>query len=326
MLVRLLRANHLYNYILFPIIGALLLGNTFFQTIPIGGSNIVEPQAFFFPFSTRILSLQWAVAINLGLMMIICIQLLHLNSRFTFSNERTFLPVYIYLFITYAINDFHFAQPVFFSTIFVLLAVFALFDSFEKRTAYTYAFNAGLLIGISAIFCFQLIFLILLIPLCIFEIRGKTEWRELLLPLFGAMLPWVFFVSFYYVTDNFHQFIETFKTYFTTNEHTLFEHWSSISFLAYIALLILLSSLSILNDFAKLNIGTRRFFKVFFYIFMGVLIIFTLPFSPFQLIVITSIPLSFLISNFFINFKHRFWPGTLMLILVLFAFLLQFIR
>lgn len=326
MFVRLLKANNIYNLILFPLVGILLLaysffyGENFFITIP------KENHLQFLPISVFSIQYKWTVALNLIPLIIICLQLLSLNSKFAFSNERTFLPVYLFMFLVYTMSELHVFQPIFISTIFIIWSIYNIFSAYEKRSALANSFNAGLMIGLAGIFCFYLNFLVLTIPMALFIIRGKIEWREMVLPFIGMFLPWIFVLTGYYLTDNFDVFVNIFTSNFTIHHLNFFTQIPIIIYLTYLSLLIFLASIHIIGRYGIMNIGTRRYFKVFVLLFSLLFLLIVLPFTQCNILVIMAIPVSFLLTNFFLYLRKRFWAELFLAILIVFAFTLQFFR
>lgn len=326
MLVKLFKANYFYNFILFPLFGLALLAGSFVLGDHLNIYSEYDYSFLFFPFYEGVISHKAAVLINFAAIMIIGVELLHLNSRFTFSNERTFLPVYIFMFIVLALTEFHIVQPIILATIFMIWALRILFNAYEKRSAISEAFNAGLFIGIASLFCIHFGFLVILVPLGILIIRNTTTWREMLVPFIGALLPWIFFVCFFILTDNIERFQLIIDQYFKPLNTNTFRQWPVLSFFAYIFVLILISNLKIIKQYGLMNIAIRRYYKVFALFFSLSIILLFLPFVSHLIIVFMAVPLSFLITNMFLNIRKSFWAELLMGILVIAAFTLQYIR
>ncbi|HET6556219.1 MAG TPA: hypothetical protein VFG54_02830, partial [Prolixibacteraceae bacterium] len=73
-------------------------------------------------------------------------------------------------------------------------------------------------------------------------------------------------------------------------------------------------------------ISSRKFFKVFFWIFLiSVILAGAHPAVSKEIIVVTAIPLSYLISNHFIFMKKEFWGEVLLFLLVAAVVYLQFV-
>lgn len=326
MLVKLFRANYFYNFILFPLVGLALLTASFFLGDHLSLLEKQQENFFLFPFYNAAIPYQFAIGINFLVVMLICIELLHLNSRFTFSNERTFLPVYLFMFIVYAFTEFHVIQPVLFSTLFLVWTLRILFASFEKRMAIDNAFNAGLFIGIASIFQIQLVLMTLLIPFSMVIIRKNVSWRELVTPFLGAILPWLLFISYFYISDNLESLRTITDQYFDVKIANWKSQWPVMAFISFLVVLIAASNVVIFKQYGVMNIAIRRYYKVFALFFGFSLLLLLIALVPNSISVFMAVPLSFLFTNYFVNNRSKFWPELFMIVLLVMAFTLQFIR
>jgi hypothetical protein len=326
MLVKLFRANYFYNFILFPLVGLALLTTSFVLGDHLNLLQKQQPNFYLFPFYNAAIPYQLAIGINFFVVMLIGIELLHLNSRFTFSNERTFLPVYLYMFIVYAFTEFHVIQPALFSTLFLVWTLRILFASFEKRTAIDNAFNAGFFIGIASLFQIQLALMTLLIPFSMVIIRKNVSWRELVTPFLGAVLPWMLYVSYFYISNNFESLQSITDQYFNVKISNWKLQWPVMAYIAFLVVMIATSNIVIFKQYGVMNIAIRRYYKVFALFFGFSLLLLLIALVPNSIVVFMAVPLSFLFTNFFVNNRSKFWSELFMIILLVMAFTLQFIR
>lgn len=326
MLLRLFRANYFYNYILFPLVGFLLL----LGSIITGGNFASESGTSLTPFSNFLfesgLTYKGAIVLNYVLVLIICLLILHINAKFDFVKERTFLPVYLFLFMVYALPQLHVVQPIFISAIFILLSIRSIFLSFEKRSALTNAFDAGYLIGTAGIFYLPTNLLVVLIPFSLFIIRNKIEWREAVLPFFGLIIPWILLFSYFFITKNTTQFYEFFDLSLGGGNASIIDKPLIQSYLAFLCIILVLASIFILTQYGEKNISTRRYFKILSLFFGASLLMYLIPSVSFEIIVILAIPLTFLITNYLLFMRRRFWAELFFIILILFSIVLPIFR
>jgi hypothetical protein len=326
MLLKLFRANYFYNFILFPLVGVLLLLGSFVS----GGTFPVYAGADTTPICQLIyqsgLSYTGAIVLNFVFVLIICLLLLHINAKFDFVKERTFLPVYLFLFVVYALPELHVIRPIFLSAIFILLSIRSIFLSFEKRTAINNAFDAGFLIGIAGIFYLSANLLIILIPFSIFILRNKIEWREVVLPFFGLLIPWLLLFCYYFIWHDVSQLYELIGHSISNLNESVLSRPLVQTYLAFLLLITLLASLFILTQYGEKNISTRRYFKILSLYFYSSLLLIFIPSVSYEIIVILAIPLTFLITNYLIFMRRRFWAELFFIGLVLFSIVLQIFR
>jgi hypothetical protein len=86
-------------------------------------------------------------------------------------------------------------------------------------------------------------------------------------------------------------------------------------------ILVLLGSFKILQQYDTKKVSTRKYFIVLFLVFLFLMFSFILvPATSIEIFVIAAIPLTFLLANFFVFLKSRFWGEfwfSLLLIAVL---------
>ena len=323
MLLKLFKANYFYNYILFPVTGFLLLLSSLIKggEFPTENCNYTTPICLLLYNSD--LSFRLAVILNYALVIIICFLLLQINAKFAFIKERTFLPVYVFLFIVYAIPEFHVVQPIFFSAIFILISIRSLFNSFEKRSAITNAFDAGIFIGIAGLFYFYLNILVVIVPISLFILKNKITWREIIAPIIGLLIPWLFIFTYYYVWKDISQLIELISNSFIKHDATLVKKITVQTYIVYLLIITFISSIFILMRYGEKNISTRRFFKILAFYFGGTFLLLSIPSVSFEIIVILAIPLTYLITNYLIFMRRKFWAELFMTLLVLISITIQ---
>ncbi len=324
MLLRIFRTNSVYNFILVPVTGILLLLGSLLtpDTFPPNDCLVCAP--LFMPLFKAGMSPTVAVCINFALIMVICFQLLSINSRFNFIRERTFLPAYLFLFAALALPGLHVIQPVTFSAIFLLQAIKRLFDAYDVRKAHSHAFDAGLLTGIAGLFYLPVSLLVLLVPISLTTVKARNNWREFVNPFVGLLLTWCLTVSYYYVFQNTSQLWDILANVFQKRETTILQQWPVQAFFIYLVLITLVSSFFILTQYDEKKISSRRYFKILFFYFISSLILFTFPVVSYEIVVILTLPLSFLITNYLTFMRRRFWAELFFVILIVISVTIQF--
>lgn len=326
-LLRIFRTNNGYNFILLPIVGALLLLKTFLDTKGLNAGNLT----FTSPITG---TLDLSGMSNFGVIMlayipaiIISFLLLDINARFSFIRERTFLPSYLFLILAFTQPILHFIHPVYFSGIFLLLAIRVIFSSFEKKKAIANAFNAGLLTGLAGLFYLSSSLYIVLVPISLFALRGKIGWREYFTTFFGFLIPWIYTFSSYFIFGDITKLIDILAHSVSYNKPTgtIIEYIPEIVFFSVVFIITIIASFYILNQYDENKISTRRYNKILFFYFATSLIFTILPQVSFEVFVLISIPLTYLFSNYLSFMKRRFWAEFFFAILILFSIMFQFV-
>jgi hypothetical protein len=324
MLLRIFRANSVYNYLLFPIIGGLLLLKSFLEPgiFPPESINFISP--IFLPLYYLKIPFWGALVLNYIAVIIICIQMLYINATFSIVRERTFLPVYLFLFIVYSLPQLHVIQPVFFSAIFILFALISLFSSYEKKKTINYSFNAGFLTGISGLLYPASFILVFLIPISSYTLKNKVGWRDIIVSIIGLLLPLLYAFTYYFVFNKVSNFIDLFSNTIIKREETIFHSLAVLIYFSFLILIIFISSIFILRQYGEKKISIRRYFKILFFYFFASLLLFFLPSVSYELIVLLTIPLTFLVTNFLTFTRRKFWAELIFTLLLIISFLLQF--
>lgn len=232
--------------------------------------------------------------------------LIQLNTRFILLNKRTFLPAFFYISIISFFPNLQGLTGPLFAALFLSLSINLIFDSYyHEKNSYRY-FEAGLLIGLSSLFYGKMILLLPYIWICSMILR-PFYWREWIMPITGAIVPFIFLssVAFLFHNDpwsNFQILLESLKTDYLQINWNL----SSYIFAGVLLILIILSSSYMLRIFQFRKIYIRNFYLSLFWLFViSILLIAISGFQDAGLIYFLAIPVSFILTNYFINSKKK---------------------
>lgn len=324
MLLNIFRTNKVYNFILVPVTGILLMLNSLINPGVFPSDESMSYSPLFVILRNSGVSFFGAVLVNFAATMVISFQLLSIYSRFDFVRERTFLPVYLFLFITLALPDMHVIQPVTFSAIFVLQAIWRLFEAYDARKVHSHAFDAGFLLGVAGLFYIPVTCFIFLIPLSLNTIKGKWNWREIVNPFVGLFLPWIFALSYFFIFKKTEHFFELINLATQKREITILQKWQVLVYFIYLVVITLVSSFFILKHYDSKKISTRRYFKILFFFFVSSLLLLIFPAVSYEILIVLSLPLAFLITNYLTFMRRRLWAEIFFAVLILISIVLQF--
>ncbi|MCY1721817.1 DUF6427 family protein [Prolixibacteraceae bacterium Z1-6] len=247
------------------------------------------------------------------------------NDRYSFIRIRSKLPSVLFVIIMGGFVDLHTLHPVYFGALFVLFAIDRLFGMFEKSRPYSIVFDVGFLISVASLFYFNLV---LLFPAFLFSIAvlsREKKWREFVIYIFGFLLPFVFALSYAFWTDNLLESIDMFASNIINPVNHLAANYTLQAYLGVLVFFTVVGSIDILNQYDKKKISSRKYFSAFFWIFLFSLISFIfIPAASQEMLVITAIPVTFLIANFFVFMKKKFWGELLFTLLVASVIFMQF--
>ncbi len=326
MILRTLKSNQAINLLFVPAIVIIfwlkdLISPFSYQFYPGENSNIL-----FAPINSFTDNLDFVrVLISLILVIIIAALVQVVNDRYMFIRVRTKLPSVLFVIIVSGFTDLHTLHPVFPATIFLLLAIYSLFATFEKIKPYSNIFNAGFFIGVGIFFYFNLIVLLPAFIIGITILTRENSWRKYIILIIGILVPVFFVFSYAVITGQ----ISEMLTVITQNIVTPVNHFqSNISlhiFLAILFLLTLIGSVNIMQQYDSKKVSSRKYFAIFLIIFVLSFLSFTfIPVTSQEMLVIIAIPITYLISNLFVSIKRKFWSEFMFILLIAIVIFMQF--
>ena len=224
MILRILKTNHAYNFFLIPLMVVLLWLPSLIKPEPFpfyAGEDMMpfyRPVAWLMAQSPFLNSL-----IPLILLILLAFLAIRLNIQYAFIRVRTFLPASLLVLITSGLTSMHAMHPVYFAVFFVLFAIDRIFDSYDKESIHSNAFDAGFLISIGSLFYMNLVFFFPMIWAGLIVVHKQIKWRDFVLPLFGLLIPWLFTFAGYFF---FNQFLDLLviieKNFMTDNDFISF--------------------------------------------------------------------------------------------------------
>ncbi|MCF8333458.1 MAG: DUF6427 family protein [Bacteroidales bacterium] len=136
-----------------------------------------------------------------------------ITGRFKILRLTNLLPSLIYLLLMSFHREFLTLTPPLFSNFFIILLLYHLFDLYSKHEPLLFIFNASFITGIAALIIPENIILLLLIWIS-FVIYRSYSFREWAISLSGIIVVLIFTASYYYLTDNYQVFLDSYASYF----------------------------------------------------------------------------------------------------------------
>ena len=267
------------------------------------------------------------VSISLAVLIALAFLMQAINDRYSFIRIRSKLPSTLFVIVMGGFVGMQTLHPIYFGAIFVLLAIYRLFGMFEKAKPYSAVFDVGFLLGISALFCVNLILLLPAFIISVAVLSRETKWREFVIIIIGFVLPFVFAVSYTFLTDTLPLTVETYVQNIITPVNHFKGNYVLHAYLGVMLLFALMSSLDVLKQYDKKKISSRKYFTAFFWIFICSMVGFVfVPATSQEILVIAAIPLTFLIANFFVFMKKKFWSELLFAVLVICMVFIQLLE
>lgn len=327
MLLKKFKSNHTFNFILFPLLGVLFWLRDFlyphaYPFYPEEAGNLLY--APIHNILQHSLLLQNLVALVLFILLAFIV--LQINNRYNFIRVRTMIPATLFVIMAGGFTEIHALHPIWFGAVFFLIAVYRLLGVFDHPQPFSPVFDSGFFLGISSLFYFNLsaLFPVFLIGTGI--LSKESKWREFAILIIGFLLPFLFGASYAWFNDSLHKYLVIIESnVITYNDHFL----SNTALQIYSGVLLfitLLGSFKLLKDYDTKKVSTRKFSIIFFLIFLNSIagIVF-IPAVSQEMLIITIVPVTFLISNYFVFQKSRYWGEFIFLLLIFVVIIMQFI-
>jgi hypothetical protein len=254
-----------------------------------------------------------------------CFLLVNLNTKFIFISERTYLPALFSLSIISTFNSVQALNPVIFAGVILVFALGKLLESnIDERMSYNFL-DASFLVSLGSLFYPFLLVYILPIWISLIFLR-PMYWREWMFSIIGLIAPYALILVYYYVFTKFSLSAAKGLLVDPFNHPPLFSKISTWYYIlwAYILFLILLASNHMLKAYFRKKILVRKSFLIFLWFFLVTILAYILiPSTSFELIILISIPVSFLLSDYFLSIKSLWWGETLFVILFLLILLVM---
>jgi hypothetical protein len=328
MLLKALKSNSTYGFLLVPFIAIALWIKSFMQAASYPFYPGEDAMLLYQPVNALLGKSPMAGHIvALIFIIVLSFLVLRLKLQYSFIRERTILPSFIFILITSGMHELHAIHPVYFAALFLILTIDRIFNSYEKEVIHANAFESGILLAIGSLFYFNLVFFFPFLWIGFIILKPKVNWREFILTLLGFAFPWIGAAAYYGATGQIAELQSTIQSNFQSHNFFLKDNLPMQIYMGYLALLILLASILILSQYDAKKISTRKYFKAFFWVFLiSAVLMFAVPAASQEIILLMAIPLSFLISNYLIFLKRPIFGEIFLFLLVAAVIALQFIK
>ena len=252
------------------------------------------------------------IQLSLSLLLFI-LQILYLqnfSNNFKILEENFFLHLLIFSLIVNSISSLQHLYPIYISSLLFMMAINKILQSLNTDNAITNYFEASLLISLSSLFYFNVIFYLPIVWIGLFIIR-PIIWREWLISIIGAFLPYIFVSSYYFV------FVDPQYRWFLELLETINFGYSKISINLTVYLIVGFSVLITILQLLKrksLSVSNRKIKVLFIWIIaITFIIFFFLDNSALQLIYIFAFVSTFFITNYLTAIKRKWFASLILL-------------
>lgn len=315
MLLSFFKNNNPISYILLPILAIVCWLPTFFYSSAYTDVGM--------PFYNALLNWLGGTSIlsTIVALIIIIIEAFLINfivNANEILTKQSFLPGLFYVLLMSCDSSFLSLTPILLANFFVLLAVHQLVSSYRKDTAFSNAFDAGLLLSLATLFYFPCV---VFFPLAYigFLLFRPFVWREWLIAFIGFVVPYTFVFVYYFWNDMLSHFWSV-KLFYPHPKRAVVATSGGYYFMISVCLFILALSLGkLLMGYTE---GTQKNKKgVTLLLWLSVFTLLSLFLSPLITIKsfsLLSIPAAVFVANYFLKLKRNTW-GEFLVILFLIA-------
>lgn len=257
------------------------------------------------------------VLASAGVVILLSLMMQLVNHRYQFIRIRTKLPAIIFPVILGGFVELHTMHPAYLGAILLLMAIYRFLGLFEAPRSYTIIFDVGILLSIGALFYFNMIVLVPAFLVGVLVIKRTVNWRDMVVLLLGCAVPFFFAFSYFFFADKLSDVVLLIQQNINEPINYFADNLYLQVYLGVLVFFTLIGSFSMAQQYDYKKVSSRKFFTVFFLIFIFSMLSFVfVPATSQEMLIIASIPVTFLISNFFVFMKSRFWSEFFFLVLL----------
>jgi hypothetical protein len=328
MLLRIFKSNQPFSIALMVFIGLLLwikpfaqppLQEFFYDRYPM---PLYELSKSMMGSGTFSVVLGWILLIVTGFMLV------RLNTRFIFIQDRTHLPLLIFIMLAGGFPLLQGFSPVMVAAILILLAMERLLGTYRVDVLSFNPFEAGFFVGLASLFYANAFIFLLVVWIALILLRPGF-WREWAYTILGFASPFLILLSVYYLSDiGFERFYHIVRAVFTAKNVEPVVSAAFQFYGLYVLLALIIASLLLLKVFPAQKIIARRTFNLLFWMFfITIAAYFAIPSASYEILILAAIPVSYNLSHYLLYAKIRKWMldlfFALFFILLVYAVLSQ---
>ncbi len=320
MISSILKSNRPGVIIFIVLTGILIWGFSILNTnvIEISGDILNMPLYNFFE---SIIPINSIVSIFVGFVFVLfqAFLLIQFNKKYILINYRTYLPAFFYILISSSFIPLQRFNPVLIGTIFIFLSLNYIFSIYRVEYALNKLYLAGFFISIASLFWipFAVFFIVIWISLSVLRPFIGREW---IVSILGFLTPYLFVFVFYFVAFDLSEMallVENIKAGFSFVKEFSNIHLAYYLFYGFLFFIIVNASYVLVVNFQKKKIRTRKYFVINLWVFVFCLVLFFFFKNvSFEIIYLISIPVSFLLTNYFYTIKKSWYLNSLLIILI----------
>jgi hypothetical protein len=199
MLTKLFNSNSIASLAILIMLAIALWAKAFVNIVPMAGPFFASPlYNFVFRYIGDLKIICAFITITLLIFEALLIN--YILAENDLIPRNSYIAAFIFIIVTGLFKDLIVLNPVLFSNLFIIAALWLLLRLYEETEAYAIVFNIGTLVSVASMFYFPSVIFILLIWAG-FIIYRIFSWREWLISIIGLTLPYLFLGTYYFWND-----------------------------------------------------------------------------------------------------------------------------
>ena len=256
---------------------------------------------------------------------ITAVLLIQVSSKHILTKSRSYLPALFFVVFSSAFRPLQQFDPAIVSALLLVFALDRVFASYDKFEPVNNLYQAAFLVALASLFYSPSAFYILLIFIsaAIFRPFNLRHWLSIVL---GFLTPWFFMFFYEYYTSSNFSFLYYLKILFSVEKSMYVFGVPFFALFGALGLIILVAIFHLLGSLSNQKISIRKFHSIFlWFLVISISLTFLLPWGSLEIIYLAAIPVSFLLSNMFVNLISRFWGELFLVTILLISIVMQFI-
>jgi hypothetical protein len=231
-------------------------------------------------------------------------------------NESTYVPAFVYVILSSFSFDFYVLSPVLISLTWILLALRNVFYRVESRSQDDRILGTGIYIGLATL-CYLPSVIFLLSTIIAYMLFASVSFRRYLLLLYGAALPILIVLTYFFLIDGVDAFLSQYLLSFRNLSRQLLIRPLPLLYLCIVPLTFLLIALYKISQTGRFTNQQTKLQQIMFIkmIATAVTLLFVNNLAPYHLLPFVP-PAAFFITHFLLSIRRFIFSELTMLLFV----------
>ncbi|MEK6479541.1 hypothetical protein WJR50_18495 [Catalinimonas sp. 4WD22] len=219
-------------------------------------------------------------------------------------NENTYVPAFVYVILSSFSFDFYILSPVLISLTWILLALRNVFYRIESRSQDNRILGTGIYLGLATL-CYLPSIFFLLSTIMAYMLFANVSIRRYLLLLYGAALPILIALTYFFLVDGLDGFITQYLLSFRTLSRQLLIQPLSLLYISIIPLIFLIVSLYKVSQIRRFTNQQSKLQQIMFIKIVAttITLFFVNDLAPYHLLPFVP-PVAFFVTHFLLSIRR----------------------